>query len=202
MRRRRFGLLLICGAAVPLAVASTAWACGVLATLKLNTKVAAPNQTLTASGVNYSSSASASPVQIRLNSRDGAVLGEVPASQVGTGGRINATFQVPASANPGWYVVLATQTVNGVPKSGTPGRTTLRVQGASKRGAAVAPWSTSKPSGPGGSGATLAVDGGSGSPALWPTLLGVGFSLALLATGLTLVTRGRGKAANRAVLSA
>ena len=195
--RRRLGFLLIFGAAISLVVASTAWACGVLATLKVNSSVGAPNQELTATGKNYSSSASASPVQIRWNSRNGQVLQNNATPDAS--GNITTTFRVPANANPGWYVVMATQTVNGVPKSGTPGRTTLRVEGAA---AQVAPWSSSKPTGPGGAGASVALDPApSGSPAL-PTLLGIVLSLGLLGGGLTLIGRGRNRTATRPPLGA
>jgi hypothetical protein len=44
------------------------------------------------------------------------------------------------------------------------------------------------------------VDGGPGGPPLLPTLLGVGLSLALLASGLTLVSRSRTRKANRPLL--
>jgi hypothetical protein len=196
--KRRVGFLLIVSAAVPLVVVATAWACGVLATLRLDKTVAAPNQSLTASGVNYGQvTAGNSPVQLRWNSRTGPVLREVTPDGKGN---IDTTVDVPANTKPGWYVLMATQykVVDGTPKAGTPGRTTLRVQGAGKSSSApVAPWSSSKPTGPGGAGAPVAVHGGSGSPASLPALLGVLLSLALLGTGVTLVARGRVRTANR-----
>jgi hypothetical protein len=181
---------LIFGALVPLAVAATAWACGVLATLKVDSSVASPGQTLTVSGINYSDSAQFTPVQIRWNSRTGPVLKEVST----VGGRFSTTVQVPGNAAPGWYVLNGTQynIANGTPKSGTPGRTTLRVQGAGA--GAASPWS----SGPGG--AAVPVDGGPGGPPLVPTLLGVMLSLGLLGSGLTLVSRSRTRKANRPLL--
>ena len=190
MRRRRVGFLLIFGALVPLAVAATAWACGVLATLKTDSTVAAPGTTLTVTGANYSNDMDAfSPVQIRWNSRTGPVIGQA----VPVGGRISTQVQVPAGSTPGWYVLNGTQNriSDGSPKSGTPGRTTLRVQGAAA--GAASPWSST----PGG-GAAVSVGGGSNGPPLVPTLLGVVLSLGLLGSGLTLVSRSR--KANRPLL--
>ena len=192
MRRRRVGFLLIFGALVPLAVAATAWACGVLATLRVDKPVAAPGQALTVTGINYSGDmTNFTPVQIRWNGRTGPQIGQ--AIPVGT--RISTEVRVPAGVSPGWYSLNATQyNVNtGAPKSGTPGRTTLRVQGAAA--AASSPWGQA----PGG-GATVAVGGGPGGPPLLPTLLGVALSLGLLASGLTLVSRSRTRKANRPLL--
>ena len=191
MRRRRVGFLLIFGALVPLAVAATAWACGVLATLRVDAPVAAPGQQLTVSGINYSSDmANFTPVQIRWNGRTGPQIGQA----IPVGGRISTEVTVP-NADPGWYSLNATQynVNNGTPKSGTPGRTTLRVQGAAA--AASSPWGSS----PGG-GVAVAVDGGPGGPPLLPTLLGVALSLGLLASGPTLVSRSRTRKANRPLL--
>ena len=184
MRRRRVGFLLIFGALVPLALAATAWACGILATLKVEgSSVASPGQQITVTGVNYSSNMTTNtPVQIRWNSRTGPVI----AQATPVGGVISQQVTVPANADPGWYVLNGTQysISTGQAKSGTPGRTTLRVQGAAA--SAASPWA----SGPGG-GAGVTVGGGPGGPPLVPTLLGVALSLGLLASGVTLVSRSR-----------
>ena len=185
-RKRTVGIMLVFGAAVPLAVASVAWACGVLATLTIDTKVASPGQSISITGKNYANTVAggASPVTVRLKSRKGTVLTTVPA----TAGRIADTFAIPASTSPGWYVVLATQSnADGTPKSGTPGRTTLRIQGSSSAGATpvAAPWSSANPSGPAGSHAT--VGSGSQSP-LW-ILLAAALSLTMLMGGWKLLGR-------------
>jgi len=180
--RRKVGILLVFGAVVPLAVASVAWACGVLATLSVDKKVVSPGETVNATGRNYSTAAGASAVAIRLKTRDGQVVATTAAQ---TGGGISTDFVVPASLSPGWYVLLATQTnANGTQKSGTPGRTTLRVQG-SAQGAAVAgaPWS-STPQGP----AASAVSAG-GSLSLLALLFAGSLSLAMLASGWKLLSR-------------
>ena len=181
--RRKVGIFLVFGAVAPLAVVSVAWACGVLAVLSVNTKVAAPGETVTATGKNWSTAAGASPVTIHLKNRDGQVLATTAAT---TGGRISTDFTVPASLSPGWYVLVATQfNANGTPKSGTPGRTTLRVQGRPGSSAQVAgaPWG-SKPEGPSASAAS-----GGASQSLLAILLGGSLSLAMLAGGWKLLSR-------------
>ena len=209
MRRRRVGFLLIFGALVPLALAATAWACGVLATVKVDRSVARPGDTLRVTGVNYEPSNGATPannntpqftpVQIRWNSRTGPVVGEDTPAPRGTpnSGQIDTTVTVPSNAAPGFYLVVGTQNrlADGTPKSGSPGRTSMRVQGAAA--GAASPWSS-----PPGGGAGVAVDGGPGGPPLLPTLLGVVLSLGLLGTGLALVGRGRSRRPNRPLLGA
>lgn len=175
--RRKVGLSLVFGAALPLAVASVAWACGVLATLTLDKRVAAPGQALTVSGRNYANTSptGASPVSVRLQSRSGQVLTTVAAAN----GKIEDTFTLPSNISPGWYVVLATQqNANGTQKSGTPGRTTLRVQAASKSAEVVpaAPWGSS-------------TGGGSGSESPLALLLAGGLSLTMLFGGWKLLNR-------------
>lgn len=185
--RRKVGLFLVFGAVLPLAAASVAWACGVLATLTLDQKVAQPGQAIQATGKNYSTAAGASAVTIRLKNRTGAVLATTAAQ---AGGKINAAFPIPANLSPGWYTVMATQnTANGTPKSGTPGRTNIRIQGARSASAvAASPWSSSNPSGPSGSGAKVS-SSGSGGQSFLPMALAVFLSLAMLAAGWTLVGR-------------
>ena len=171
--KRRIGLILVFGAALPLAVVSAAWACGVLATASLDSGVAAPGQTVHLTGKNYSQAA---PVEIRLKSRTSAAIAT---AAVNSSNRIDTTFALPASLSPGWYVVLVTQTVNGVTKSGTPGRTSVRVQGSKAADNVPAAWASS-PSGPGGT-----------SLPMLPIALAMALSLAMLASGWALVGRAR-----------
>jgi len=187
--KRKVGLGLVFGAALPLGIASVAWACGVLATLSVDTKVAAPGQTITLTGKNYGTAASgASPISIRLKSRNGTVLTQIPAP---TGTAISATFAVPANTSPGWYVLLATQnTASGVPKTGTPGRTTVRVQGAAQSTVAGAPWGSANTSGP--TAQAPQANGGS----LLALLFAGALSLSMLAGGWTLLSR-RGRTSNQ-----
>ncbi len=184
--KRKIGLSLIFAAALPLVAASVAWACGVLATLKLDTKVASPGQAVTATGRNYGTT-NVSEVAIRLKSRTGQVV--TTATPV-AGGAINKTFTLPANLDPGWYSILATQTnANGTPKSGTPGRTTVRIQGSSKDAAGAA-WTASPPSTP-ASQSSFAQALGS-----LPMLLAIALSLTMLAGGFMLVAR-TGRSASR-----
>ena len=185
--RRRAGFLFIFGAMAPLVVlVSSAWACGVLATLKVAPSSAAPGQTVQVTGLNYSQNMSLfTPVSIRLDSRTGPELKTVTPTPTG---RIDDTFQVPAGTAGGDHVVLATQNriSDGTPKAGTPGRTLMRVQGAAARSSALgaAPWSNSKPGAPSASAAP--VDSGSDS-----SLLAIILSGAMLSIGLALVGRDR-----------
>jgi hypothetical protein len=188
VRRRRAGFLLIFGAMVPLAIAATAWACGNLATLRIEGPTTVnPGSTVTVLGSNYRASPPNTPVQIRLDSRTGPVLREVVPD---ADNKINTQVTIPANTAPDWHMLVGTQysIATGVPASGTPGRTVLRVQGAAV--GASSPWSSA----PGG--APVRVDGGGpGGPAPLPTLLAAALSLALLGTGLTLVARSRTRTA-------
>jgi hypothetical protein len=185
--KRTIGIMLVFGAALPLAVASVAWACGVLATVTLDKKFASPGEAVSLTGKNYATTAvgGASAVTVRLQSRNGTVLTTVPA----VAGRISDTFTVPSNLSPGWYVVLATQSnANGTPKSGTPGRTTLRVQGSAAGATpAAAPWSSTKPQGPAASQAP--VGSGSGGPSMLMILLASALSLTMLLGGWRMLGR-------------
>jgi len=168
--RRKFWVLLGTGAlAVPLIVVATAFACGSLATLKLNRATASPGAKVGAVGGNYNTSPQASPVRLRFNGRNGPVLWEGRPTRTG---RITASFTFP-KVRAGAYVILATQTgPDGRPAAGTPGRAPLRGRVARRTASSeVVAW-------PGGrEGAPPAVGG---SPAGTPVLAG----LAVLALGV------------------
>lgn len=185
--RRRIGFLFICSAVVPIAVfAATAWGCGTLVTMSSSPKVAAPNQLVTVTGRHWGATPTNTNVQIRWNSRTGPILREATPAEMLTG----VLVAVPAGTAPGWYVLTGTQfnATTGVAKTGSPGRTTVRVQGASAN--SNTPWGAAKPTG----------SGGPGSPDVpVPAIL---LSVGLLATGLTLVARGRTKKATRPALGA
>jgi len=188
--KRKVGIILIFAAVLPLAATSIAWACGVLGTLTVNQKVAAPGQTVTVTGKNYSTSATATGVTVRLSKRSGQALSTVAPDP---NGAISTTFSLPANLSPGWYVLQATQfNANGTPKSGTPGRTTIRIQGSAA--AAATPWTGSTPSGP----ASFAADSSGGS--LLAMLAAIALSLTMLAGGWTLVAR-KGRPASSAPLA-
>lgn len=198
MRRRGLGIFLICAAAASLAVAATAWACGNLATLTASPKLGAAGSSVTVSGTNYKADAGNSGVEIRLDTRDGTILGTVPLATIASGGGSfsNVPVTIPANASAGYHLLLGVQTTStGAPVRGTPGRTTFRVTGTSSSSSLpVSPWSSGKePSGPGPVVALGATD--SGGPALL-TLLVIAMSLGLLGTGLKLLLRGAPKATN------
>jgi hypothetical protein len=163
-----------------------------LATLKAAPSSVAVGQTVGVTGVNYSNDMAAfTQVQIRLDSRSGPVLKEVVPNQAR---RISTTINVPANTASGDHLLIATQNsiASGTPKSGTPGRTTLRVQGAAASSAA-SPWSSSKPGAPSGSTASIDARGSGGDS----VFVGIALSLALLSIGVTLVGRDRATRSSR-----
>ena len=120
--------------AIPMVVASTAWACGRLATLYLSSDSGRPGSEVTFTGRNYNTAPTSSDVFVRFNSRSGQVLAQARAD---ASGRISGTLTVP-SARRGNYVIVATQTTaNGAQASGTPGRAPFRVRRASSSSSAL-----------------------------------------------------------------
>jgi hypothetical protein len=177
MKRKHGVVVVVALLAIPLAVAATAFACGSLATLKLNRATATAGANVKAVGGNFNSSPRASTVQLRFNGRNGQILWE---GRPATSGRLIGTFAVP-DARPGYYVIVATQTgPDGRPAAGTPGRAPLRI----KRAAASSKSAAAIPAAP-----FAAPTGGDGPPpAVRPvTVLAIGLvGLALLGGGLGL----------------
>ena len=161
--RKRLGLIMIlAGAVIPLAIASTAWACARLSVIKLNAGQASPGAQVFGVGRNFDPpSRGSTPVTIRFNSRSGAPLTQATPNAEG---RISFSFRVP-NAPRGGYAILATQTTReGRPAAGTPARAPLRVRGASgsrraRRGEIVAPVGGSASSGGGPTPAPVAAGG-------------------------------------------
>lgn len=147
--RRKVGLVVACALVLALVVTASASAQG--SVLQASSQVVTPGQVITVTGNSFTNAAGYSPARIRLNSRNGRVL--VTANPPDSLGTISATFAVPADLAPGWYLLVATQTVdaNGRQKSFTPGRTRIRVQAAAA-GAAGPPGG-----GGGGPGAPVAI---------------------------------------------
>lgn len=133
-RVQRRLVLTFLAAAVPVAVASAAFACQSLATLSANPKSGPVGTSVTLTGANYSGSPSAGDVEIHLDSRTGPLLASTRADSAG---KISVTFTVPDMSK-GFHTFLATQLVNGVPKSGTPGRTSFEVTKATASASAGA----------------------------------------------------------------
>lgn len=127
--RRKFGLLLVCGAVLPLMFAAGAHAQG--AVMLVSPKVATPGQLVNVTGSGFGT---AGDVNLRLNTRDGVPVG---GTVTDTSGRISTTIAAPAT--PGEYLLIGTQTTpNGRQRAFTPGRTRLRVVAAAAKGAAGA----------------------------------------------------------------
>jgi hypothetical protein len=185
MNRKHGVLAAVLVLAVPLAVVATAFACGSLATLKLSRAAAKPGDQIFASGGNFNSSPRASTVQLRFNSRSGAVLWE---GRPNPNGRLGGSFAAPA-ARPGHYVIVATQIgPDGRPAAGTPGRAPLRI----KKAAGGAQTSGSVPaalwgSAPGGGGPSPQTASGS----LVTVLAAGAVTMLLLGGGIALVSAGR-----------
>lgn len=151
--RRKLGVLsILTAAALPLAVVSVAYACGVLATLHLNRRAASPGATVSGFGGNYSAVPAASPVALHFNNRAGRVLWT---GRPDLNGTILPSFAVP-NARPGYYLIDATQTSpTGTQVVGTPGRAVIRIGNPKHAGkAAAALWPTATSGSGGGSYAT------------------------------------------------
>src|SRR5437763_15454105 len=102
-RRLLAGFALV---AIPIGVASAAYACQVLATLSVTPSTASNGTTVTATGGNYSGSSAASNVDIHLDARGGRVL----ASTRATGGKVNVSFPL-SNVRLGNHTLIATQPV-------------------------------------------------------------------------------------------
>ena len=103
--------------------ASAAFACQSLATATVTPKSGPSGTTVNLKGGNYSSSPTASAIQVHLDSRTGPVL-----AQTGPSSTINLNF--PVNASSGYHVLVVTQyTASGAPVAGTPGRSAFNVTG-------------------------------------------------------------------------
>jgi hypothetical protein len=125
MRVRR--LLLGCsvvGAGL-LFAASAAWACTNLATLNLSNAAGTSGQSITVTGSSFhvASSGAQTPVALHWNGAAGPVLATVTPDATGN---ISATVTIP-DAQPGYYVLVATQQTNGVDAYGTPARAAFQI---------------------------------------------------------------------------
>jgi hypothetical protein len=187
-RRKRIGILMVIAAvAIPLAIVSTAWACGRLATLKLSRGSARSGTAVTGTGGNYNAT-SPNPVVIHFRSRSGPVLATARPDQ---NSAIAFAFTTPR-ARPGYYSIVATQSLaNGTAAAGTPGRAVLRIRaahGASAKASIVSPWVTPASSGKGPSGGAPAV---AHRPVQIPAaaLIGGGLAFVLLSGGGVMMLR-------------
>ena len=172
--RRKVGLFFVGGLLLPLLVSASASAQG--STMRVTPKNAGPGQVVNVRSFNGSfvSATGTSAVLIRLDTRWGRVLRSTTAD---TRGNINVDIPIPdplpADLQPGWHLLIASQTIeaNGRQRSFTPARTRVRI--------------TATPSG-----ASSAAPGGRGGLPDSPVgLLALGSAFALLGTGAALTAR-------------
>jgi len=106
--------------------AATAFACTALATLETATAATPSGAAVTATGTSFAAKG-AGPVIIHWNGAGGPVVGRATPD---ANGNISASIAVPKGAEPGQYVLVATQAKgNGEPVYGTPARASLGVVG-------------------------------------------------------------------------
>ena len=137
--RRTWFLLGLGALSVPLAAAAVAYGCTAAATLSPNPGAAATGSVVTVTGKYFGThdpedKASNSPVQLRLGSVTGPVLGEgFPA---GTDRSFSVQIRIPDSAAVGESFISATQlSATGTPVYGTPARQAFRVLAPAAAGA-------------------------------------------------------------------
>lgn len=147
--RGRRGGLALAGVVVAIMVgASTAWACASLTALELATPTANPGQEVAFTGTFFNKD---KPVEIRWSSLDGPVLTTVAPETFTTGLHgnwrfANGSFIVPADAQPGNYLVIASQeAAENTNTWGVPTRTMLQVGTAPILGETVVPVRAERP---------------------------------------------------------
>ena len=129
--RRTWFLLSLGALCVPLAAAAVAYGCTAAATLSPSPSAAAPGTTVTVTGKYFGTHDpedinSNSPVQIRLGSLTGPVLGS--AKPTGTEREFTVNITVPAETPAGDSFLTATQlSSTGTPVYGTPARQAFKV---------------------------------------------------------------------------
>ncbi len=113
--------------------AMAGWACTNLATLNLSQSAAQPGSIIGVTGSSFKAPAEGvQPVQLHWNSPDGPILAEAVPDALGS---IAASVTIPADAQPGHYVMVATQMAvdpghglqAGEPVFGTPARAAVMV---------------------------------------------------------------------------
>lgn len=161
--------------------AATAFACTALATLESSTAATASGTNITATGSSFAAKG-AGPVVIHWNGAGGPEVGRATPD---ANGNISTSVAVPKTADPGQYVLVATQTkANGEAVYGTPARASVAVTGADGKVPTAAPAAPQNPTQPVG-----ATDG-NGVVALTMVLGAAG--LVLFGAGFaTLVRHGR-----------
>jgi hypothetical protein len=104
--------------------ASSAWACTNLATLNLNQAAGTSGQSITVTGSSFKvATGDPIPVVLHWNGATGPALASVAPDATGN---ISATITIP-DAQPGFYTLVATQTVKGFDYYGTPARAAFQI---------------------------------------------------------------------------
>lgn len=129
--------------AVPMSAASLAYACTGLATISTSSGSGVAGSAVTVNGKGFAahdpSDVRTSPAEIRIDSMTGPVIGTASPSASRTGGDFSVQITIPASADPGEHVLIATQNgADGRPSYGTPARTVFTVDPAPAPAPAVA----------------------------------------------------------------
>lgn len=125
-RARRVWLLGLGAVAVPVLVASIAYACTSLATLSMPDS-GPESGIVSGTGKGFNTGDTSSAVEIHFASRTGALLWSGRASSAG---EIAYSFQIPQGTAAGQYAIIATQTLaNGNAAGGTPARAAFQVTG-------------------------------------------------------------------------
>jgi FtsP/CotA-like multicopper oxidase with cupredoxin domain len=145
MRVRRWAIGGLSAAGAVLVASAAAWACVSGPSINLSTINAKPGQEVTLTGTNWTKP---DPVQVRWNSLDGPIVATLDKP---TSGAIQGTFNVPADAKAGNYVLIVSQTSADGKLSQMPVRALLTVTpdgGATPVvGGAVAAQQTGRPTG-------------------------------------------------------
>ena len=138
VRRHRL-VLVFCGVAMPLWMASAAFACTSLATIQANPSATVGVTTMAITGNGFEP---ASTIEIRLDGRDAPLRTVDGSSVVGSTGAFTVVVSMP-SVSVGYHFFLATPTDGaGNPVAGTPARASFQVLPANASPSAV-------PNGPG-----------------------------------------------------
>lgn len=104
--------------------AASAWACTNLATLNLSQAAGTSGQPITLTGSSFKvATGDPIPVIVHWGSATGPVLASVAPDP---NGNISASITIP-DAQPGYYTMVATQTVNGFDYYGTPARAAFQL---------------------------------------------------------------------------
>jgi len=167
-------------AALGVAFAASAYACTALATLQSSTAATASGTNFTATGSSFAAKG-AGPVVIHWNGAGGPEVGRATPD---ANGNISATVSVPKTADPGQYVLVATQTKSdGEAVYGTPARASVAVTGPDGTVPVASPAAPATPTQP------VGASDGNGVVALTMVLGAAG--LVLFGAGFATLVRGR-----------